>query len=35
MFRKSMLLLGLCTLALPSAAQDTDSSDQLDTVVRP
>ncbi len=33
MFHKSMLLLGLCTLSLPLAAQDTDSSDQLDTVV--
>lgn len=33
MFRKSMLLCGLCALTMPAAAQDQDSSDELDTVV--
>lgn len=33
MFHKSMLLCSLCALALPLAAQDSDSSDALDTVV--
>lgn len=33
MFRKSMLLCGLCALTLPAVAQGQDSSDELDTVV--
>lgn len=33
MFHKSMLLCGLCALALPMIAQGQDSSDELDTVV--
>ncbi len=33
MFHKSVLLCGLCALALPMIAQAQDSSDELDTVV--
>ena len=33
MFHKSVLLCGLCALAMPMIAQGQDSSDELDTVV--